>query len=258
MLAHLALPLILFLFYLTVRNEEFRWIYLLLAALLLLNLRSHSVVLWSQPAFACLFSLHQVTVTKFALAAVWCSLASFTYASGQVVWLLGLVSLLHQRLVTRRISFSYPLLWLMVAVAMLSVWRLGFVDYSYEIPSAQDLAFWPDQLIDPPPRIVQALARYASWLLVIVGYAFIDSSTVGAGAVGFVVLALLSYITIRDYKSRGYPVDAVLLVCRSLCSSSSECGQSNAVDAGLCAAAEVQLVLGGVSVYFAHADIGKD
>ncbi len=209
-LAHLALPLMLLLFYLSVRGEAYRWLYLLVAALLLLNLRSHTVVLWSQPAFAyyyvffyafaCLFALHKVTVPKFVLAAVWCSLASFTYASGQVVWLLGLASLLHQWLVTGRKSFLYPLLWLLVAVAMLMVWRIGFIGHVQDIPSAQILSAWPSQLIDPPPRLDQALARYASWLLVILGCAFIDSSTLGAGVFGFVMLALLSFITIRFYK----------------------------------------------------------
>ncbi len=115
-LANLALPLILLLFYLSVRGEEYRWVFLLVSALLLLNLRSYTIVLWSQPAFAyycvifyafaCLFTLHKVTLPKFVLAAVLCTLATFTYASGQIVWLLGLASLLHQCLVTRRRSLT--------------------------------------------------------------------------------------------------------------------------------------------------------
>lgn len=212
LLANLVLPAILVLFYVVVRDEEFRWLFLLVSALLLLNLRSHTIVLWSQPAFAyyfvffyafaCFHVLHKVNVSKFVLAAVLCTLASFTYASGQVVWLLGLVSLLHQSLVTRTRSLLYPAIWLLIAFAMLAMWRLGFVALATDgnLFGGFPIAVFPDQLIDPPAPLHQALARYAAWLLVILGCAFNDSSTLVAGAVGIAALALLSFISVRFYK----------------------------------------------------------
>ena len=121
LLTNLALPLILLLFYLRVREEEERWILLLASALLLLHLRFFSLIVWSQAAFAyyyvffyafaCLFALHKVTPAKFALAAVLCTLSSFTYAAGQIVWALGFASLVHQWFVTGRRPFLYPATW---------------------------------------------------------------------------------------------------------------------------------------------------
>jgi hypothetical protein len=217
LLANLALPLILFLFYLSVRGEEYRWIYLLVSALLLLNLRSHTLVLWSQAAFAyyyvsfyafaCLFALHKVSLLKFVLATVLCSLATFTFAAGQIVWLLGFVSLLHQCFVTGRRPFIYPVMWLLLAIAVLMVWRVGFFVFSSDIPPGQSTWMFPDLLIDPP--LHQALARYAAWFLVILGSTFTDSSTLGAGAVGLVMLAVLSFVTVRFYKHE----DVRLVLC---------------------------------------------
>ncbi len=212
-LANLALPLILLLFYLSVMDEAYSWGFLLVSALLLLNLRAHTIVFHSQAAFAyyyvflyafaCLFTMHNVTLLKFALAAVLCSLATFTFAAGQIVWLLGLASLLHQSLVIRRRSVLYPVIWFLLAVAMLMLWRLSFVALSTEIPSddlARELVLlaFPNLLIDPSP--LQMLTRYASFFLVILGSLFTDSSTLGAGVVGFILLGVLSFVTIKFYK----------------------------------------------------------
>ncbi|MBK6737352.1 MAG: hypothetical protein IPG64_05255 [Haliea sp.] len=170
--ANLALPFILLLFYLSVRSEEYRWGFLLISALLLLNLRAHAIILHSQAgfayyyvffyAFASLFALHKFTFLKFVVAAVLCSLATFTLASGQIVWLLGLASLLHQCLVTGRRSLMYPAIWLLLAITMLVLWRVGFVPVSTEIPSEltreQVLLVFPNLLIEPSP--LQLLTRY--------------------------------------------------------------------------------------------------
>jgi hypothetical protein len=221
LLANLALPLILLLFYLAVRNEENRWLFLLVSALVLLHLRTFTVVLWGQPAFAyyyvyfyafaCLFALHKVSVPKFVLAAVLCSLASFTYAAGQIVWALGLASLLHQSLVVRKKSFLYPTMWVLVTVAMLMIWRVGFIAGSLpEVTAANAVQihkFFPGVLIDPTPQ--QFLARYAAWFLVILGSAFTDSSMLGAGLAGIFMLTVLLFVSFRFYKSE----DIRLVLC---------------------------------------------
>jgi hypothetical protein len=220
-LANLALPLILLLFYLVVRNEENRWLFLLVSSLLLLHLRTYTLVFWGQAAFAyyyvylyafaCLFALHKVTAPKFALAIVLCSLSTFTNAAGQVVWLLGLTSLLHQSLVGGRRSLIYPALWLLVAVAMLLVWRAGFIPTALPEISAENeaqiRAMFSGILIDAP--LHQILARYAAWFLVILGAAVTDSSTLGAGVAGFIMLAILLIVSVRFYKSD----DMRLILC---------------------------------------------
>ena len=60
------------------------------------------------------------------------------------------------------------------------------------------LPLFPDWLIDPP--LSQALVRYAAWFLVILGCAFTGSSTLVAGTAGFVMLAFLSFATIKFYR----------------------------------------------------------
>lgn len=203
LLANLALPLILMLFYLGVRDDKYRWLYLLVSSLLLLSLRFHTIGLSSQPsfayffvffyAFACLFALHRVTWPKFVLAGVLCTLATFTFASGQIAWLLGLASLLHQWWLGGRRSSAFAVGWLSLAVVVLLLWRIGFGDVSEQIP----LASFPDQLVEPPAPVKQVLARYVAWFLVILGCAFIDSSALWAGVVGLALLVALSYLSVR-------------------------------------------------------------
>ena len=214
LLANAALPLILLLFYLNIRHEKYSGLLLLSTAFILLSLRSWTLVLWSQAAityyfvffyaFACLFALHKVTVPKFVLAAIFCTLSSFTYASGQLVWLLGLVSLIHQSRIAGRLSLIYPAIWLIVAAVMLVTWHAGFVSVAKQIdPSlpGSDLFFGVLLNVD--------LAGYIKFFLVILGSAVTDSNTRLAGASGLGILALLSFITARYYKSE----DVRLVLC---------------------------------------------
>ena len=212
-LANLALPLILLLFYLSVRGEKYRWIWLLVSTLLLLHLRAETIVLWSQPAFAyylvflfafaSLFALHKVTPPKFVLAVILCTFSAFSYASGQVAFLLGLASLLHQCLISGRRSLMYPAIWLLMAVAVLILWRVGYTDFTFSF----DVRWLPDQLSGAP--LHQRLTRYASFFLAILGSAFTDSSTRGACAAGLIVLAILSVISLRFFKHE----DIRLILC---------------------------------------------
>lgn len=207
-LANLALPFILLLFYWRVRKEKFSGLMLLSAALLLLHLRTFNVTLWAQAAlayyfvffyaFACLFALHKVTASSFVLAIILCTLSSLTYASGQLVWLLGLASLLHQSVIIRRKSLLYPIVWLLISVVMLIVWRIGFVvnaPSSEAISMPEGLSFLPEEMIDAPLHVI--LARYASFFLVLLGSAFTDSSTQVAGAVGAGMVSVLIFVSLR-------------------------------------------------------------
>lgn len=210
-LGNIGLLLILLLFYQSVRGEPYRWLYLLVAALLLLNLRAYDIMVWGQPAFAyfyvygysfaCLFALHKVTVGKFALAVILASLASLTFALGLVVWLLGLASLLHQSFVTGTRSWKYPVIWLLVTVVAVLLWHVGFTPTTMEV-APEDVKwvrrFSPGFLSDP--TISELLVRYAAVVLVTVGSAVTDTSTLVAGAFGVTLLVLLSYVTIRDFR----------------------------------------------------------
>ncbi|MCB1688058.1 MAG: hypothetical protein KDI33_06215 [Halioglobus sp.] len=220
LLANLALPLILLLFYLHVRDEEYRWVFLLVSALLLLHIRFFMIVLWSQAAFAyfyvflyafaCLFVLHKVTPLKLALAAVFCVLSTLTFAAGQIVWLMGLASLLHQSVVIRNRPMVYPAVWFLLAIVTLLLWRIGAPQisaYYSDLKSAEVVLFFPDVLFDMSPGVV--LERYGSWFLVILGSAIVDSSTPAAATFGLCMLAVLLYVTIRFFKHE----DIRLVLC---------------------------------------------
>jgi hypothetical protein len=204
LIGNLALPLILLLFFLTVRGEKYRWVLMLVSALLLLHLRYFTLISHAQAtfayfyvffyAFACLFALHKVTPPKFVLAVALGALATFTFAAGQIVWVMGLASLLHQCFITKRTTYIYPAMWLLVSITVLVLWRVGF----YEIPSARVLTVLPDTLIDAPFH--QQLVRYAAYFFVTIGSAFTDTSTIIAGALGTAILALLIFVTVRFYK----------------------------------------------------------
>jgi hypothetical protein len=219
LVANLGLLLILLLFYLTVRKEKYRWVYLLVAALLLLNFRYFKIILFSQAAFAyyyvclyafaCIFTLHKVSGPRFLLAAVFCTLSSLTLASGHIVWLLGLVSLLHQCLVSGHRSLMWPAMWLLVATVVLTLWYGDFTQGIYMITSeliADNVDSPPVTAGDVPlraivdPSITQILEQYATFFLVILGSAPIYISTLGAGAAGLVILLVLLFVTLKSYK----------------------------------------------------------
>ena len=219
LVADLGLLLILLLFYLTVRKEKYRWVYLLVSALLLLNFRAFEIILFSQGAFAyyyvclyafaCIFTLHKVSGPRFLLAAVFCTLSSLTLASGHIVWLLGLVSLLHQCLVSGHRSLMWPAMWLLVATVILTLWYGDFTQGIYTITSE----LIANSVNSPPvtaggvlsgaivnPTITQILEQYATFFLVILGSAPIYFSTLGAGAAGLVILLVLLFVTLKFYK----------------------------------------------------------
>ena len=116
-IANIGLTMILLLFYLRIQHEELRWLWLLAAALVLLNLKNSANIFFAQSAFpyflcylysfAGIYVLHKVTLTRFALALCLCALASFTFAAGHALWVLGGASLAHQSLVQKNRSLGY-------------------------------------------------------------------------------------------------------------------------------------------------------
>ncbi len=215
--ANLALPLILFLFYLSVRDVQQRWIYLLVAALLLFNLKHYTLSFMSQAAFAyyfvflyafaCIYTLHEVTKIKFVVAAVFCFLSSFSLASGQIAWLIGLASLLHQSLLFGRRSLWYPLAWTLMAIVMLVVWYWGFTPGKFEIPAEKIRELIPDYLGDAP--LSETLPRYAAFFLAFTGSALINFSALLAEISGAAMLVLLVYLSLKSLKYH----DVRLVLC---------------------------------------------
>lgn len=212
-LANLALPIILLLFYFSVREQEYRWIWLLASALLLLHLRTHSLVLFSQGAFAfyyvfvyafaSFFVLHNATPAKIILAAFLCTLSAWTLSAGQIAWLFGLASLLHQSLVLRRIPLSYSVVWLAITIVMLMAWQIGYVT---PVPPDMKIPF-PDELINA--SIIEILQRYALFFLASLGSAFFLSGATWAAAIGLLMLLLLAFLSLRFYKHE----DIRLVLC---------------------------------------------
>ncbi|NQX87546.1 MAG: hypothetical protein HRT77_02675 [Halioglobus sp.] len=219
-LGNIALALILFLFYLSVREERLCWIYLLVAALLLLHLRAWRIVLWGQVAFAyyytifyafaAVFALHRVSPGRFGLAVAFCSLASFTLASGQIAWAVGLASLLHQALITRTRPLLYPALWLLAAVTVLLIWRIGYVpaEAAYSEGQVSEVLNWnPAYLVGAP--LLELLPRYVSFVVLVLGGALFDSNSWIAYGFGAVQLLVLSVFTWRFYRDD----DVRLMLC---------------------------------------------
>jgi hypothetical protein len=217
LLANLALPLILMLFYICIREDPYRWIFLLISTLLLVNLRFYTITFMSQAAFAyyyvflyafaCVIVLHKVTPGKLVLGAVLCTLSSFTLASGQAVWAIGLASLLHQSLLSGRKSLWYPLAWSLAAAAMLVVWRLGFTVGEFDIPAEKIRTMLPGYLGDA--TLLQALPRYATFFLAFTGSALIDFSVLWAAVAGGGMLALLVYLSFLSIRQD----DIRLILC---------------------------------------------
>lgn len=220
-LANLSLLLVLAAFFLVVREHPLRWFVVLASAGLLLHPRVYTIVLWSQPvfaycyvfafAFATLLALHRVTPASLVLAALLCTLASWSFAAAQALWAFGLASLLHQCLFNERRSWRYVAVWIGFAVAMLLLWRVGH--NPIEMTQFDDLdpallaSVFPGALIDPTWQ--EAAVRFGSFFLVMLGSAFHATDTVIAGWIGAVMLALLAAVTLVSFQRP----DVRLLLC---------------------------------------------
>lgn len=196
LLANAALPLILMMFYFTVRDHPYRWWLLLPAALLLFQLRAYGITLWSMAAFAyfyvyfygfaALICLHRVSVAKFLLAIVCATLATFTLASGQVVWVMGLVSLLHQCFVLKRINFVYPVVWALVTVLMLVAWRAGLDT--------------PNSMVNVLTSLLSTPGHHILFFFSLLGNVISEQSVALAAGCGALMLLVLVYSTFRNAK----------------------------------------------------------
>lgn len=196
-LAHIALPLLLIALYRMSGSAQRRIVILLPAALLLLNLRAYGLTFWSMAAFAYFYSflygfyslyfLHNVSPPRFFLAALLATLASFTLASGHMVWVLGLALLVHQCLVRRTAHWAYIALWIVVTVTVLTLWRYGF-------DSRNSVSAMLTALMAAP-------GHHILYTLTLLGSAVTESSVAIAATTGGILLALLIGLSVRDFRS---------------------------------------------------------
>jgi len=149
-MANTALVVFVGLLYLRLQGQAYRWLILLPVIFTLFNFRAYFTALWSMTAFAyfyvlvygfcSLYCLHQLTPRRFVLALVFATLATFSLASGQLVWLAGLLGIAHQVVVGKRISWWYLPAWTVAAVAALLLWHssaIGHPDVHFEYLSHQ-------------------------------------------------------------------------------------------------------------------------
>ena len=197
-LANLALPLLLCLLYLPLRRRGGSLLAMVPAALLLLQLRAYGITLWSMAAFAyfyvylygfaSLYCLHRVNGGRLTLALLFATLSSFSLASGQLIWLVGMVSLLQQCLLLRKAPLWYLPLWLLCAVAVLLVWRVGL-----ETPN--NVGFLLGNLFDSP-------GVYLGYFLVLLGSAVSEQHVIVAALAGALLLSLLIWFSCRYFRQQ--------------------------------------------------------
>lgn len=197
-LANLALPLLLVLLYLMAPNHRVKCLLLLPAALILFQLRAYGITLWSMAAFAyfyvflygfcCLYCLHKISRKRFVLAIFLASAATFTLASGQVVWLVGFISLAHQSLIRRSASYFYPLCWTIAAAVVLVAWRLGLET--------------PNTLLAMLTNFFNFPGHHVLYFLTLLGCAVTENSVALAAMAGMTMIAILVVCTVKSYREQ--------------------------------------------------------
>ena len=197
--------MILVLLYIRIRQQQYTWLLLLPVALLLFQFRAFEIVLWAQAAlayffvflygFCCIYALHNITAGRFALAIVFAVLTCFSLASGQLIWLLGLASLLHQSLTYKKVSAGYALCWAVIAALVLTLWHWNMVDVT---ASREGSAFLTDKTVGL--SLFAVAVHNVHFFLVLLGSAVTSTSTLAASIAGAVLLSVLATVSISSCK----------------------------------------------------------
>ena len=195
-LASSALPLLLLALFLAIKADRLRYLILLPAALILLQLRFYGIALWSMAALAYFFVflygfyslglLHRVNLQRFLLSVILAILATFTLASGQVIWLVGLASLTHQWVVRKSASPLYAMAWLILAGITLTAWRYGLET--------------PNTLFAMLSNLAQFPGHHILYTLTLLGSAVSPNSVAVAASAGAIMLISVITSTVVSYK----------------------------------------------------------
>lgn len=217
LLANASLPLILVLFFICAQGNPYRWLFLVPCAFLLLNIRTTNIPIWGQVtfaycmvffyAFASIIAIHSVTPMRFCLAALFCILASLTFAAAQMVWVFGFASLVHQCWILKSRPWSYLFIWVALAAAVLVLWHMGIEPIgTSEVAkpsSGMQAILFPGLLVDA--TYAEKAERFVSFFLVMLGSTFAHSSTFYAAIAGGVMLTLLlisSFVHLKEADQR--------------------------------------------------------
>jgi len=197
-LANTALTVFVGLIYLRLRDQNYRWLILLPVVFTLFSFRAYYTALWSMAAFSyfyvlvygfcCCYCLHKLTRLRLLLAIFFGALATFSLASGQLVWLAGLLGVAHQTFVTKNISKWYLPAWILAAAAVLLVWHSrswGHPDLQSEniihLPTADDFTTIQNS-------VLVALLAQLKFFLAMIGGVVSDSSVLLATVTGIGLL----------------------------------------------------------------------
>jgi hypothetical protein len=130
--------------------------------------------------------LRKVRLVRFVAALIFASLGTFTLANGQLIWLVGFGSLLHQSLILRRTSLIYAFGWLLSALVILIVWHIGFEE-GYTVPNILQ-------------ALLSAPLHPITYFLTLMGNAVSGSSVLLAASAGGVMLCVVSYSSVRRFS----------------------------------------------------------
>lgn len=211
-LANMSLVVFIGLLYLRVRELEYRWLILLPAALILFQFRTHYVSFWSTAAMAffyalvygccAIYCLHRANAVKLLFAILFATLATHSLASGQLIWAVGLATLLHQVFISKRLSGFYLLWWILAAAVVVTLWyspALSHPDVYFEnlrnmsAAEAKEHAEYVAKVTEKP--LADALMIQLKYFLVLLGSVTSDSSVPLAMLTGAIFLAALLYFS---------------------------------------------------------------
>ncbi|MFK8049118.1 MAG: hypothetical protein AB8B81_11855 [Halioglobus sp.] len=191
-LANLALPLLLLALYLMASDTPRRLLIMLPATFILLQLRAYGITFWAMASFAyfyvfvygffCVLFLQNPDRFRFCAAILLAILANLTLASGQMIWLIGLASLIQQSLLRRSASRTYLLGWIFLTIAVPLLWRVGLDD---RIP-----------LVTLLGNFFAAPGHYVLYTLTLLGCAISESSVAVAATAGGLMLVILCACTV--------------------------------------------------------------
>jgi hypothetical protein len=195
--ANVGLILLLLLLFAYMPRDCERWFILLPAALVLFQIRAYGLTLWPMAAFAyfyvyvygfaSLYCLRSLTLARFLLAILFATLASFTLASGQVIWVVGMVSLCLYSLQAGRIKWGYIAAWAAMSVFVLWLWRLGL-----ETPNT------PAALLQ---NLLSRPVHFFHYFLALLGTSVSENSVAAVSVAGAIMLFLLIWISWRQYRN---------------------------------------------------------
>lgn len=203
-LANGALCVILYLWYLAVRPQpRMAWI-VAVAALLLFQLRAYGITLWPMAAFAYFYVFMYGFASllclvaggwwRLALAIVFAILATFTLASGQTVWFVGLGLLAQQCFLLRSRPVTAFWLWLVAMLATMWCWRLGLET--------------PNTMLSVLGHMLETPLHHVLYFFTLLGSALSESSVPVAASAGATMFGLLAFSTLRHRQSNNLALES--------------------------------------------------